>query len=945
MADVDNEGDVDKPPGDTCNQSKVEAADDPQSVAGWLESAGVEKCDYAENFREQFSCLKDLVTALEDEGTEAILEACDVKKFGDKVKLRRALGKLLGVAGPTPSGGVVKGVALLEGSGGKKKYEVIRKLGEGGFGETFLVQINSRQLALKRASAASYDEANLILAEASRMKDVQHHLIVRAIDIFLEPSPCSLAVCILMEFCDGGDLAQHIRMHSPINEQEAVRCLAPVAVALEHLHEKQVAHCDVKPANIFLCHTGGTLKLGDLGLAADMSATKTGEGMSGGTSGYMPPEAFDGPCLGADIWALGVTATELASGAAPPNRCLDTPELVKEILDRIPSAYSEDYKDAARQLLMKKGDRPSASCVVQLPAFRKACAQLGASNACGTSAPAESMKDLQKRVDEASWMAPLQVKDLSWHTVGDGHVRICTFAPDTGSEAEKEAHRLLMERICSAHGHETFCEDFQVLETVLCYSRPRATGLATQAMDLNQKYKEKDLFNLRSNDKWSSGGPDAVAEREHVLEFYQRYGNMACKSLGMDNVKFAFAFHAVPNYNIGLKVLQNNFAVLQKLDDGYIGQGIYVTLDAQYAIEEYGRNNYGLSRMFLVVCVIVMGNSFPVVEFPQYKGHTIVAGADSHICLMAHDEDAWRHVAEYGDPLPCAKKRWDQVKQVNTEVCLRGEAQLLPVALLTVESLKADAPPATVLSAYPCIRKCGKPSWSGAPGDYCSRACREKGPAADWEPCARLGCGKPAWNGEPNQFCGRACRALGVVGAYAAPAAAAPAALPPAVPGAGSSAPTTAPSSAANSASTSPPSRPICVRPGCGRFTWNGKLGEYCGRACRNQHKVVDPADAAAAAAPAVAAADAAAAATVVVAPAAAPGKAPSKSSLCARSGCGKPSFDGAPGNFCGRFCKSLGAPLEFLLGPDLMTHTGKLDCAQHLSLFKVVGLFFTAAW
>ncbi len=61
------------------------------------------------------------------------------------------------------------------------------------------------------------------------------------------------------------------------------------------------------------------------------------------------------------------------------------------------------------------------------------------------------------------------------------------------------------------------------------------------------------------------------------------------------------------------QVLLGNFAVLQTLDPGYFGQGIYLTMDPEYAIEEYGRRVFGLTRVPLLICVVVVGNTLPVM--------------------------------------------------------------------------------------------------------------------------------------------------------------------------------------------------------------------------------------------------------------------------------------------------------------------------------------------
>ena len=73
-----------------------------------------------------------------------------------------------------------------------------------------------------------------------------------------------------------------------------------------------------------------------------------------------------------------------------------------------------------------------------------------------------------------------------------------------------------------------------------------------------------------------------------------------------------------PSYWV-LQVLLGNFAVLQTVDPGYFGQGIYLTMDPEYAIEEYGRRVFGLTRVPLLICVVVVGNTLPVMplRIPQ----------------------------------------------------------------------------------------------------------------------------------------------------------------------------------------------------------------------------------------------------------------------------------------------------------------------------------------
>ena len=155
------------------------------------------------------------------------------------------------------------------------------------------------------------------------------------------------------------------------------------------------------------------------------------------------------------------------------------------------------------------------------------------------------------------------------------------------------------------------------------------------------------------------------------------------------------------------QVLLGNFAVLQKLDAGYFGQGIYLTLDPEYAIAEYGRRVFGLTRVPLLVCVVVVGNMLPVMTLrsnptpgvmrtlgrvaqvvesqntPEgFLGKAIVGKADSHIARVAIDA-----AANGGDtdPLPCLPARWAAVQSFS-EIVVRDESQVLPLGYVVVDN-------------------------------------------------------------------------------------------------------------------------------------------------------------------------------------------------------------------------------------------------------------------
>ena len=80
-------------------------------------------------------------------------------------------------------------------------------------------------------------------------------------------------------------------------------------------------------------------------------------------------------------------------------------------------------------------------------------------------------------------------------------------------------------------------------------------------------------------------------------------------------------------------MLLGNFAVLQTLDPGFFGQGIYLTMDPDYAIQEYGRRVFGLTRVPVLICVVVVGNTLPVMPLCTPPGAIAACTSDQFVRL------------------------------------------------------------------------------------------------------------------------------------------------------------------------------------------------------------------------------------------------------------------------------------------------------------------------
>ena len=126
---------------------------------------------------------------------------------------------------------------------------------------------------------------------------------------------------IVMEYCGGGSLADHLVNEGVVEPERAAVVGAAICEALAYAHRSGVIHRDIKPANVLVTADGGGLKVADFGIAkaAFGSGDVTTTGSILGTVTYLSPEQLKGeePDQRSDIYSLGVTLYELLAGRAP----------------------------------------------------------------------------------------------------------------------------------------------------------------------------------------------------------------------------------------------------------------------------------------------------------------------------------------------------------------------------------------------------------------------------------------------------------------------------------------------------------------------------------------------------------------------------------------------------------------------------------------------------
>lgn len=204
-------------------------------------------------------------------------------------------------------------------------YKILEVLGRGGMGVVFKAVDTAldKVVALKSLDpvhAQSEQFLGRFRSEARTLGRLQHPHIVNVFAFrHVEPH-----LFIVMEFVDGGSVADLIGERGAVPWQEALPIVRQSLEAMAYAHQASVVHRDIKPRNILLTR-GGYVKVTDFGLAKIQESTEEGRGLTrtgitGGTLYYMPPEQLEGLSRvdhRGDIYSLGMTCYELLAGRVP----------------------------------------------------------------------------------------------------------------------------------------------------------------------------------------------------------------------------------------------------------------------------------------------------------------------------------------------------------------------------------------------------------------------------------------------------------------------------------------------------------------------------------------------------------------------------------------------------------------------------------------------------
>lgn len=211
------------------------------------------------------------------------------------------------------------------------RYEIIKILGAGGFGETYIAQDTQRPgnplCVVKQLKPDIQNPKHLDLArrlfprEAEALERLGKHDQIPQLLAYFEENE---EFYLVQEFIDGHSLEEELPQGKQVPEAEVINMLKELLTVLEFVHNNGVIHRDIKPNNIIRRHSDQKLVLIDFGAVKQISTqVLNSEGSTRftvaiGTQGYAPSEQCSGrPRQNSDIYALGMTAIKALTGVSP----------------------------------------------------------------------------------------------------------------------------------------------------------------------------------------------------------------------------------------------------------------------------------------------------------------------------------------------------------------------------------------------------------------------------------------------------------------------------------------------------------------------------------------------------------------------------------------------------------------------------------------------------
>ncbi|ODV87864.1 hypothetical protein CANARDRAFT_193653 [[Candida] arabinofermentans NRRL YB-2248] len=253
------------------------------------------------------------------------------------------------------------------------QFQMYEELGRGAFGVVYRAKdkVAGIDVAIKQVDLESSDEIKEIQQEIKILSTCNTDHVTKYYGCFLKGSK----LWIIMEYLGGGSCSDLLTA-GPFSEEVIGLIMFQLLQALVYLHENGKIHRDFKAANVLISNTG-VVKIGDFGVATQLSNNMSKRNTFVGTPYWMPPEIIKHKeyHYTADIWSLGITAIEMAYGKPPLSEFHPFDVLFKiadEPSPTLGSSFSTEFNNFVDQCLQKDPSRrPTAKILLNHSFIKK----------------------------------------------------------------------------------------------------------------------------------------------------------------------------------------------------------------------------------------------------------------------------------------------------------------------------------------------------------------------------------------------------------------------------------------------------------------------------------------------------------------------------------------------------------------------------------------------
>ncbi len=208
----------------------------------------------------------------------------------------------------------------------RNRYQLIKPLGSGGFGRTYLAQDQDKldekcaikQLTPQTQGSWAIQKAQTLFAQEARQlhRLGQHPQIPQLLAYFEEDN----FLYLVQEYIPGLSLEQELQQQGALSQVQIEELLIELLTILKFVHQQDIIHRDIKPENVIRRHSDNKLVLIDFGVSKQLTQSVVNQpGTTIGSLGYAPLEQMEGGKVSpaSDLYSLGVTCFQLLTGTNP----------------------------------------------------------------------------------------------------------------------------------------------------------------------------------------------------------------------------------------------------------------------------------------------------------------------------------------------------------------------------------------------------------------------------------------------------------------------------------------------------------------------------------------------------------------------------------------------------------------------------------------------------